>query len=778
MERLPIKFFSKREEDEMRVEGGGGGELPKFVLQGDSLVDHATNLQGQFDGLLENATGKFSKNKPSVICAKMNPDAHAKSHRNKIETLFAGGGQPNIIGLVDEETLLVRIPNEKVAEAIKKRLETPSKFAYELSCVDSIEQYAATVVYDKGKANYKVKLIDLQDYASNVAYARKFEEDLKSANISFEKTAYTKELTVYKLIGVNTDELSKLKDSDLFDLTLEVTPMPKIWVEIDSLSSSKRIAVKSPIDDETTTIVGVLDNGICNIPELTPWLAGRSTSYPSTVISETHGTKVASIITYGDELIGETIVSAKNLMVFDATVYPDTNKESLEEDDLIRNIQEAVRAKASEIKVWNLSLSIAREISDNKFSDFAVALDALQDECGVLICKSAGNCRNFVKGKPIGRIQEGGDSVRSLVVGSLAKDHDSNCLSEADNPSPFSRIGPGPAYIVKPDLVSYGGNAGVTPYGDILESGNEVFDKAGNIVRSSGTSFSTPRVTALAAGLYNAMEEEFDSLLLKALMIHSASYPLNIEMPINERTKYVGFGKPSSVSDILYNSPNEATLILRDTLPKGQFIDIKDFPMPNCLCEGGFFRGQVIATLVYDPILEASQGFEYCQSNMNVRFGSYDRKLPRDTEKRNILNPVGRDGAKNLLLESLYSKQKMARNQQDFAKMERLLIQYGDKYYPVKKYAVDFSELTDGNKIKYLSADKEWFLTIDGVYRHYSEQKAALYGRELSQEFCLVLTIRDPEGRANVYDGVTQRLDELNFWHSSIKISSSVSIHA
>lgn len=28
-------------------------------------------------------------------------------------------------------------------------------------------------------------------------------------------------------------------------------------------------------------------------------------------------------------------------------------------------------------------------------------------------------------------------------------------------PSPFTRVGPGPASIVKPDLVFYGGNAGV-----------------------------------------------------------------------------------------------------------------------------------------------------------------------------------------------------------------------------------------------------------------------------------------------------------------------------
>ena len=54
----------------------------------------------------------------------------------------------------------------------------------------------------------------------------------------------------------------------------------------------------------------------------------------------------------------------------------------------------------------------------------------------------------------------------------------------------------------------------------------------------------------------------------------------------------------------------------------------------------------------------------------------------------------------------IYSKVKMRESSKEFALKERMLIQYGDKYYPVKKYAVDTSELTDGNKLKYTTADK------------------------------------------------------------------------
>jgi hypothetical protein len=291
-----------------------------------------------------------------------------------------------------------------------------------------------------------------------------------------------------------------------------------------------------------------------------------------------------------------------------------------------------------------------------------------------------------------------------------------------------------------------------------------------------GTSYSTPRIATLAAGLYQEMAEEFDPLLLKALMVHSASYSELLKVPNVERVNQVGFGKPQSVRNILYNSPNEATLILRDEISKGEYIDIMDFPMPDCLAEGDYYSGQIIVTLVYNPILDSSQRAEYSQSNIDIKMGTFDMKKDRDTTRRNILNPVGRDGSKNLLLESAYSKTKMKNNKDDFALKERLLIQYGDKYYPVKKYAVDLSEMTDANQLKYTTKDRKWYLFLKGLFRDHIEAKALLEETNLSQDFCLMVTIKDPTGTKPVYDQVNQKLDEYNFWHNNIKLYNEVTV--
>jgi hypothetical protein len=272
------------------------------------------------------------------------------------------------------------------------------------------------------------------------------------------------------------------------------------------------------------------------------------------------------------------------------------------------------------------------------------------------------------------------------------------------------------------------------------------------------------------------MKDEFDPLLLKALIIHSAEYPDNLTIPYVERTKYVGFGRPPAISDILYNAPHEITLILRSSLVKGRFLDILDFPMPACLIQGDYYTGQIIATLVYSPLLNTTQGSEYCQSNIDISLGTYDEKKDRDTTRQTILNAVGRENSNNIFRYELYSKKNIKTAKGSFSQRERLLIQYADKYYPVKKYAVDLSELTEANKRKCVSAHKHWYLKVNGIYRSFTEQQAVINSIKPSQEFCLIITIKDPSGRLNIYDETIHNLDANNFWHSQIALTSQITV--
>jgi len=779
-EKLPIKFFAPREVDELRVEAGGGGDAPKWLLSSKELEKRSEDLLLDLDKFIEVFRERELRDSPVpfVFTAKMCDDSTSKSRRKDITNLFQIRDDGNVIGLTKSDELIVRLDTSEDIKVISSRLKDYENNNYAISCLKNLFGYEPFIMKSNEIENYKIKLFDYQNYEQNLAMQRLFERTVLNKNIALKKTEYSTKLVIYNLKNINRTVLDDLKNSDVYEAIFSIEPMPKYSISLDVMEVNQEVQIIYPKSNHKYVTIGILDNGIEPIPHLAPWLAGERWSvYPPSVINPTHGTFVAGIALYGDSCEGKDYVGHHGVKLFDATVFPDTEKEGLEEDALIENIKEAIEQNHESVKIWNLSISITREISDDKFSDFAIALDSLQDNYNVLICKSAGNCSNFMVNKPKGRIHEGADSVRSLVVGSVAHEKNGFDFSEIDNPSPFSRIGPGPEYIIKPEIAHYGGNAGLDRTGKLVTSGVKSFSKDGGLESSVGTSFSTPRIASLAAGIYQGLNEEFDPLLLKTLIVHSATYADNLKVLISERTKQIGFGVPKNINDIIYNKPHEATLILRDNLAKGEVIDIMDFPMPPSLIKDGFFFGQVIATLVYDPILDPSQGIEYCQSNIDIKFGSYDEKSERDTNKRNILNPVGRQGAKNLFLNSLYSKTRMSANTKDFALKERLLIQYEDKYYPVKKYAVDLTELTDKNKQKYLAEDKNWYLHIRGLYRDNIERRALSDQTHLSQELCLILTIRDPYGKANIYDEVTQKLDEHNFWHSNVKVSTDISIN-
>lgn len=776
-EKLPIKFFAPRDIDELRIEGSGTSEKPKWVLSGQELENRAEYLSDSLNSIETIMEKRKDSPVPFSFIARIQEDATAKSKRKDIANFFQVKEMSSVIGLTATNKLIVSFDSLSEFGKISERLKDCTNNDYAISCITDFEEFLPNVYEVEESCNYKIKLIDYQNYEQNLVMRRLLEHTLNNKKIEYNKTDYSEKFYVYKLKNVTNAMLDELKEADIFNALFSVEPMPKYVISLDFLEEDDDIPIKKPDSEKNYMTIGILDNGIETIPHLKPWIdIERWSPYPESSINPTHGTFVAGIALYGDECEGKGWVGHKGIKLFDAAVFPDTSKEGLDEDELIANIKEAVRLYNEQVKIWNLSISITRPVSDNKFSDFAIALDALQDEYNVLICKSAGNCRNFESSRPKGRVHEGADSIRSLVVGSFAHKKGTYDYAEINDPSPFSRVGPGPEFIIKPEVSHYGGNAGVDPLGNTVTTGVKSFAKDGTLAQGVGTSFSTPRITALAAGIQQELSEDFDPLLLKALITHSASYPREMTVPSIERAKQVGFGLPKSVSEIIYNSPYEATLILRDNLAKGDKIDIMDFPMPQCLIKDGYYTGQIIATLVYEPILDASQGIEYCQSNLDIKFGSYDEKFERDISQRHILNPVGRKGAQNLFLGSVFSKTKMKNKSSDFALKERLQIQYGDKYYPVKKYAIDLSELTEQKKIDYLSSDKKWFLFLQGVYRDHIERLSQLESFTLSQEFCLILTIRDPFYKEEVYDEVTHKLDEYNFWHSNIKIATDVNI--
>jgi hypothetical protein len=106
------------------------------------------------------------------------------------------------------------------------------------------------------------------------------------------------------------------------------------------------------------------------------------------------------------------------------------------------------------VKIRNLSLSVINVGVPCAFSEFAIALAAIQAEFAVLLGKYAGNWENLLTSHPVGRLHQGTDSVCSLAAGSFAHNMGKYTLARVDNLSPFSRIGSGPEFPFRPRSLS------------------------------------------------------------------------------------------------------------------------------------------------------------------------------------------------------------------------------------------------------------------------------------------------------------------------------------
>lgn len=771
---LPIKIFEKRKEYDDRItEGGGDNREPGFVLHGDQLQSHAQRIASDLQIVREDFREKLSvtRSLPVIMATSLIENAIAKTHRGRVVSILDSDGNDNVIGAMGDRQILSILSSEAILDNLENaiRREEMATLTSSLSCFELF--YPCMEAYEEDHSEYRVRLFDYNDFDENNIARILFEKYCDDIGVIIQKKIrFTAEMFIYR---VTIDSLDQYRQLGRFEGLYSVEKTVHLKVNLDSMTGEELIPVKYPEDGEDYQTVGVLDSGVAPIGHLAPWLLEEEhTNYPEEYADRSHGTAVASIIEYSDQLNKTDICSTDGVNIFSALVFP---KQNIFPEDLIENIRDAIERNPN-IKIWNMSLGTSLESELTSFSEFGMALDNIQDENNVLIIKSAGNCYNFEKQLPKQRISKGADSIRSLVIGSIAGKKEEFDYSNANTPSPFTRVGPGPASIIKPDLVFYGGNAGMDGSRRV-EHGVYTFNLNDEDERLAGTSFSTPAVTRIVADLAFLMKEDFDPLLLKALTIHNAKYPTGNNMVMNDKINQMGFGVPIKAQDILYNSPDEITLILRDSLDKGSFIEMFNFPYPKSMVdENGFFRGQIILTLVNKTIVDEKQAAEYCQSNLDVFFGTYATERERDTTIPRNINPLGLDENENLLKDSLYRSSSVGIHPITGFERECTLVKYGKKFHPVKKYAVDLSEMKPAAKERCLSADRKWYMKIEGLFRDFIEKDALKRDYQLSQEFCMILTIRDPLGIVPVYDEVTQQLNNENFIHHDIRIRNVVRV--
>jgi serine protease AprX len=754
-DHLPIKVVIPHQEDlrPPRVGGGPPKDFTEFYDQArETVLTDLHKVGNYFDRVF------VASNLPAVARINLREEALAKSHRP--DALLTDRTCP-VIGAEYFGQLLVSIRPDSLKRLVSTiATSTALNTKNDISKILSIEPFSA----QDALGNWTPKELEafLQEEKLSTLKLRMFNHRNPELNDMLyhelgrltqrvcagtpDALRYGRNLLVYRIRA--TEHSRAISELAAFVGTQSIDVFEQFAVGTQSTIVKPMLAdhLPPPYEDVEYPLVGIIDTGTDpNNAHLQAWVAARDESeVPSIDQDNTHGSLVAGLIVNGRALnhdhVGFPTGRAK---IVDFVALPSSGRAT--EDDLVELLRHAFE-RHPEPRIWNLSANSTNRCRNGRFSEFAIAIDGLQDEFNVMIVNSAGN----INTTPLhnwrrpdlsddDRIYSPADSLRAITVGSIAHLSRNNACAAAGEPSPFSRKGPGAAFVPKPDVTHYGGNA--TRDFQYSQMGVLSIDGSGNIAEAIGTSFAAPSIALSAAQLAAAFEEPPSRHLLKAFLIHSAV--LHSPEVTAQDLPYKGFGKPPSVEEILRCRPWEATLVFDIDLPFSQrHFHKADFPVPPCLHHNGKVFGEILLTLVYDPPVDPFDGASYSQVNVDASLG---------------VCWIDAKGVEN------YSGRKVVPYPKDYRDfLEKNQIEHGFKWSPVKVFRTRFSRL---------AARDTWRITLEMFARKPS-------ANPVSQPVALIATIRDPEHRRPVYDEVVRMMNTAGWITQNLHVKEVIRVRA
>lgn len=749
--RYPIKVVAPAAGDYFRPPASG--QTKQF-----GVVDNSVRLR-----LAQAVTSTLSVNAvsfqrypgvPTVARVQLKPEAWAKSYRPT--ALFNERTCP-IIGVPELGTVLVSMDPAGARAVLDKiqRDETKAGVAA-ISTLAAVRPYHDPATepelpgelleaIGKDDNTVKVRLFIHGREVLDRALQRAFESECRALNaMEVARLNYASGLAVYK---VRLRDLANLRRLSSFVGVQSLGTFERFQFFTPGARTVRDLRdgeVPPPRPEVDYPVVGVVDSGIKpDDSVLSPWVVARHDYVPAGYHDYDHGTFVSGLVVAARELNdGDTRFPLAAAKIVDVTVIPASG--GIREENLLAVLEEVIPLHP-EVRVWNLSMGSDTPCDDYEPSYFAAALDELQDRFGVAVVLAAGNftrprMRPWPPPHDLGeadRLAIPGESVRSLTVGARAHAAGAKSVVKAGQPSPFSRRGPGAVYSPKPELAHLGGNcdADRKPNG----SGVRSLTWRGEVGENVGTSFAAPLVSVTLAKLQHEAPPDASMLLLKALIIHASALAEPCVLP---DFRYVGFGTPPDPAEIVRCRASRATLVFEFPLNPTSDFARSPFPIPPSLRDAdGKVRGEIVMTLAYDPPVDPSKGAEYCRTNVDASFGTYD-----------YVSSVGKRVQKKVAMEEPAPSE--LRNQ-----LEGELVKHGLKWSPIKVYRKRLRGLT-GNT---------WRLLVNMLAR--SE-----FNLRENQRVVLVMSLLDPEDKAPVYDEMVALMNQYAWVTSDLRVNQRIRV--
>lgn len=765
-DRLPIKLIMPKQGTERPVPGGGSPPKPFREVTPEYRAGLATQVLAIREGL----QSKASTTQVAPVRVRVLPKAAAKSHRP--EKLFSDDSCPIIGAGRPGEIFIKATPKglRQLATAIESN--TSDQIVKEISCIEAIEpvtadlrrrgRQAADILRRSPRRTdgfiTRVSLFQFGEEADDQSTDSAFKALCKRRGIELDGRGYSPGSHTYAARCRTVADVEAL--SEVVGVR-SIAHMPLVrMIRPQNVKAQPLPPLPRRTNaEQDVPVVVVVDSGISsNIPALQSWVVGRDSQVFPDYVNTSHGTFVAGLICWG-HLLNPTLEGLGNgpCAVFDLQVIPNDDPDQgdtmgLMESELLASLEAALQEHSNKFKVWNLSLGSDELCSLDEFSKLAEELDNLQERFQVSFVISAGNYSTLPMldyPRPqsqieAGRITAPADSVLGITVGAVSHVDFKGKGPRHHHPSAFSRHGAGPNYIIKPDLVHYGGSCST----DAAHlHGIRSIGEAG-VIEDMGTSFSTPLVSRTLAQIYHQITPTPSPVLARALLTHHARDPRSgLRVPDGEEN-FLGFGMPAAVPYCLECTPSTATLVFDDVLRPGYFLEWDHFPYPPSLVRNGRYFGEIWMTIAFAPSRGARWGSEYCETHIDAHFGVYREQTSRTTgeikEKFFGLVPPEHKNAGQLY--ETYQVEKMR------------------KWAPVRTYHGRMGEKGERGL--------RWRLMLRLLSRHGIDRDKTM---AKPQPFSLIITIADPKGKAPVYDEMAQ-IVRTRFQAQNLAVRSSVRV--
>jgi hypothetical protein len=669
---------------ERQKHGGGGFSLiqgrdkAKFSQQ---VCQKAENLSSAFSALKKQLSVKID---PSLIFQieinqSVSPDAFEKTLASMdIHVLLIAEGKKGFWVVFSEDENFIKF---------KQKLETyGSEEGYDYNFFHAIESFDDIPIEKKiGQRLVEQPLADTAGFIDLELWKmtdpqknEQFIHQLKESHTDFSQFRITDTLITksFVLLRVNLtkavfDEIIQLKEIARADrpAMVQFNPFEMIRPDVEG------IEFNAP--EENATGILVIDSGIVsNHPMLEKCVGGEEnfqSGEPELQDTVGHGTAVAGCAAYGD--IEDSLDSKKFIpsnWLFSAKVmYAETNDitgvvsavydpEKLIEHQFKDAVESFLSNPEYHIKVVNISLGNPNEIWHKHYFR-QLPLAALIDELAftfphVVFVVSVGNQsplnfyesiadvienypRYLVENEDF-KIINPASAALALSIGSIAgevkigqerygAEQIKTAIAQAQQPSPFTRTGPGINGMIKPELVEYGGNLILSKnYGRVVEDiggklallNNNVTDKI--IQFDVGTSFAAPKIAHLAGKIANYFPDK-SANFIKNMLLVGADYPFlptkkfyttaNKKKAEQCHLSVCGYGL-SHYEKALYSFDKRAVLWDEGQIALNQ-IKVYSLQLPELFfTEAG--KKKITVTLTFTPETRSTRGDSYLGNRM------------------------------------------------------------------------------------------------------------------------------------------------------------------